>query len=46
MIKDIIAKGIGFTPTAVKFIVTHGYLAAAAGVVKIPRHLPMMGVGR
>lgn len=29
-IKDIIARGIGFNPGSVRFIVTHGFAAAAA----------------
>ncbi len=32
-IKNIIARGIGFTPGSVKFIVTHGF---TAGAVVIP----------
>ncbi len=28
-IKDIIASGIGFTPTSIKFIPTRGFIAAA-----------------
>ena len=27
-IKDIIGRGIGFTPASVKFIVTHGLIAS------------------
>jgi len=29
-IKNIIAKGIGFSPGSVKFIPTHGFIAGAA----------------
>ena len=28
-IKDIIARGIGFSPGSIKFIVTHGFSSAA-----------------
>ncbi len=41
--KFIIARGIGFSPGSVKFIVTHGLIAApgAAG----GKYLPLLGVG-
>ena len=28
-VKDIIARGIGFSPGSIKFIVTHGFASAA-----------------
>jgi len=48
MIKDIIAKGIGFSPGSVKFIPTHGFITSTSPPVTTiqKRLLPVMGVGR
>ena len=35
-IKDIIARGIGFAPGSVQYIVTHGFGIGAAIIVTIP----------
>ena len=40
-IKDIIARGIGFSPASVKFIVTHGFslspaFSSEARIVSVP----------
>ncbi len=34
-IKNIIARGIGFSPGAVEFIVTHGFIAGAVVIPSI-----------
>ena len=33
MIKSVVARGIGFSPGTVSFVVTHGFGSAAAGAL-------------
>ena len=41
-IKNIIAKGIGFTPGSVKFIPTHGFSIGAAPVAAVGARHPFI----